>query len=184
MTYYNSKWTADVLEMRLNKEKGPDIIDDGKFLELKFSLVNPKESKRKNNKKDYPKSWTVLEDQIDYKKKQQLKKGYWGLGFYELTKAIIDINTTDLNNLEDLVLFRDLYIVKLDWMIQFPSSYTHGRTSISEWNNTFRYPKYNKLPEIIKTYEVNKGEVHLTKGVNLNNFDLGNTEILVEGVPF
>ena len=184
MPYYNHKWAADVLGMRLNEEKGPDIIDDGKFLELKFSLVNPKESKRKKNKNNYPKSWTVLENQMNYKKKQKGKKGYWGLGLYELTKAVRDINVTDLSNLEDLVLFRDLYIVKWDWMIQFPSNYTCGKTLISEWDNIFRYPKYNKLPEIIKTYELDKGEVHLTRGVNLNDFNLDDAEIIIERVPF
>jgi len=45
MPYYNHKWAAEVLGMELNEEIGPDLIDDYKFLELKFTLVNPKKHK-------------------------------------------------------------------------------------------------------------------------------------------
>jgi len=181
MPSYNHQWAAEVLGMRVNEQNGPDLIDDGKFVEIKFALTNPTKNNQKNN---YPKAWTVLEHQMDYLKQQKGKRGYWGLGLYELTKAVKSIDIIDMNNLESLVRSRELFIVEWDWMKQFEPSHTSGKTEISEWSNTLRYPKYNRLPKITKTYDVNKGKVHLTEWVSPLNFNLDETNIPVEGVPF
>jgi len=136
---------------------------------------------------NYPLAWTVLENQVSYED-QEGKKGFWGLGIYELNKAVKGIDSRDIRNLEELVLFRELYLVKWDWMKEFPPYHTNGKTIISKWENTLRYPKYNKLPEIIKSYEVRKGKVNITKGVSTRAFDFNRKNIEeafnLKGVPF
>ena len=96
-------------------------------------------------------------------------RGYWGLGFYELDRAVNEISSSDLEN---FVMFRELYIVKWNWMKKFPPHQTYGKSCFSEWHNVFRYPKFNKLPRVIKTYEVNKGKIHITKGISARDFKL------------
>lgn len=169
MPYYNHRWAAEVLGMKLNQEEGPDLIDDHKFVELKFALTNPKEHKEVKSK-NYSRSWTVLGLQTDYITRQ---KRYWGLALYELSKPVKSIDIFDMKDLENLVLSRELFIVEWAWIHQFPAHHTNGKTKISKWDEILIYPKHNKLPEIIKTYGVKKGIVHITNGVNLENFKLG-----------
>ena len=69
-------------------------------------------------------------------------------------------------------------------MNQFPPSKTSGRTEISEWNTTLRYPKKYELLEIIETYDVEKGKVHLTLNVNPEDFRFLKTGIKEEFIPF
>jgi len=74
MPAYHEYWSANVLGMNIHEENGPDLIDDGKFVELKFALINPKEHKDAKNS-NYPKAWTVMNHQMDYDKDTNLK-GY------------------------------------------------------------------------------------------------------------
>ncbi len=168
MPYYNHKWAADVLGMRLNEEKGPDIIDDGKFLELKFLLINPKKHKEIKNS-SYPKVWTVMDHQMNYEKDTGLK-GYWGLGIYELNIPIKSIR--DKYNLEKFVLSRELYIVEWGWMNQFEKNHTNGKTEFSEWDYYLRYPKFKNLPDIVSIKKVNKGKLYFTNESQLESFDI------------
>ena len=167
MKFYNHKWAGIVLGMNVNENPGPDLVDEYKFVELKFSLINPKNNK--NKILNYPKSWTVLEHQMDYENNIGLK-GYWGLGIYELDRPIKSIRSK--YDLEFCVLSRELFIVKFELMNQFPKNYTSGKTKISEWENIFRYPRFDKIPPISKTYKVKGGLIHLTKWTNKNNFNL------------
>jgi len=171
MAHHHHKWAAEVLGMIENLGNGPDLIDDKKFVELKFAIINPKKGlKDKTNKqKNYPLSWTVNDDQVNYIDQNNGKRGYWGLGFYELNKAVKDIDGKDLNNLENLVVSRELFIVQWNWIYQFEASHTSGSTLISNWSYTLRYPKFNKIPEVKSTYEVKKGEVHITKVCLMKN---------------
>jgi len=69
-------------------------------------------------------------------------------------------------------------------MKQYPSHETSGETELSKWENIFRYPKLKDVPETIKTYPVKKGLVHLTEGVNQNDFTFLETGKKEEYVPF
>ena len=161
MPALHHRWAADILGMELNKEKGPDLISPDKDAEVKFCL--------KSEKRGYPICWTVLEYQLAY---SNGKPCFWALGVYELNKEIKNIRTVSLSILENLVKKRELYIVNWDWMYQFPPSETKGETKYSKWNNTLRYPKLKNIPEIIKTYEVEKGLVHLTQSVPIESFNI------------
>ena len=162
MTGVNTKWASDVLNMNINTSKGPDLIDDTKIIELKFSLVKP-------DRYNYI-SWKVLEHQMNYDEHQFF--AYWGLGVYKLDKDIKNINTTDANLLEKRVLERELFIVDWEWMKQFQPYTQTGKTIISEWDNTIRFPKHSKLPNVIKTYNVKKGKIHLTKKIPEKIFEI------------
>jgi hypothetical protein len=165
----NEKWAADVLGMELCKN-GPDLINNNCILEVKFSLLNSQFRK-------YTPSWTVLEYQMDYEKGYSGRSSYWGLGIYSLSTPVYKISNASKEELENLVLNRELWIIPFSWMTQFPPSETRGKTRISEWENTLRYPKIEKIPETIKIYEVKKGKVNLTNGVNANNFSFLQTGI-------
>ena len=87
-------------------------------------------------------------------------------------KDIKNINTTDANLLEKRVLERELFIVDWEWMKQFQPYTQTGKTIISEWDNTIRFPKHSKLPNVIKTYNVKKGKIHLTKKIPEKIFEI------------
>lgn len=161
MSRVNERWAAKVLGMDLNKPNGPDLISDSCIMEVKFTLIA-------GNK--YPLTWTVLEYQMDYAAAFNDRAAYWGLGTYDLTTPVSKIKTESPRVLESLVRERGLWIVHWDWMWQYLPSRTSGRTEISEWDNTLRYPKKHGIPDPIKTYTVNKGTVYLTEGVNPEHF--------------
>lgn len=160
MPRVNEEWAGRVLNMKVNYEEGPDLIDEHKSAEVKFVLAD----------KNYPLSWTVLEHQMKYNTKE--KPCYWVLGTYHLKKPVKSIRMRDIRKLESLVTVRDLYIVTWDWMNQYPASVCTGQTEKSSWRNTFRYPKLRDLPGITHVYEVDKGLVHLTEGVPKRAFDI------------
>jgi len=161
MCYHNHKWCAEALIMNINENIGPDLIDKFKFVELKFTLVNAKENNNNN-----PRAWTVLENQVGYEQETKLK-GYWGLGIYELNKSVKNISG---HNLEKFVLSRKLYLVDWNWIDQFKSYHTFGKTDFSEWDCYLRYPKYERLPKTILTHKVNKGKIHFTSKSQLEHF--------------
>ena len=162
----NEIWAAKVLRMQTNEGNGPDLLDEGKIVEVKFTLINPK-----GNQGHYPKAWTVLEHQLDF---ADLWTGqsFWAMGTYELDRPFRKINTFDPEKIERFVTCREMYLVQWNWIYQFPPHQTRGKTKFTEWNLTLRYPKEKDLPKIRRTYEVEKGLVHLTKGVPSYMFDI------------
>lgn len=154
------KWAAEVLNMQSNS-RGPDLIDKNKFIEIKFTLFP--------NSKNYVK-WNVHEYQMKYPENQ--KTPYWGLGIYALKKPILDIETKNPEELEKLVISRELYIVEWAWMNQFKPYPSFGKTEISSWNNIVRYPKLKKLPPKIKQFKVEKGKLYLTQGISEKDFQI------------
>ncbi len=154
MPRVNHAWAASVLGMDVNPYKGPDLVGEEKDVELKFCLVPA--GKRAV-------SWTAFDYQLQYG--ETGKSFFWGLGTYELDRPVKKIRTTSPKELEKYVRRRELYIVSSDWVHQFPPHETSGRTYLSQWENTFRYPRLSKLPTIKRTYGVKGGLVHLTGGV-------------------
>jgi len=161
MPKINYAWAARVLGMTLNPNEGPDLLDDNKVVELKFTLVDPKGR--------YSQAWTVLEYQMEY---GNGNSAFWGLGQYWLKYPVSSINTKNPDELEKIVTKRELHLVEWNWMQQFPPHYTEGSTRISVWQNTLRYPKLKLVPKTIRSFEVEKGLVHLTEGINLENFPI------------
>lgn len=157
MPQLNQKWAAGVLGLQLNNHKGVDLIGDRCIIEVKFSL--PKEN-----------GWTVLEYQISYPDSYLDKNAYWGLGEYTLSVPVSKIRAQNEEDLEKLVLERKFWIVPWEWMSQFPPSETSGKTEISEWENTLRYPKKRLVPENVRTYDVPRGVVYLAENVDEKDF--------------
>jgi len=177
MPAFNEQWAADILGMNWNRANGPDLLDDNKFVEIKFTLTNS----NGGNENKYPKDWTLLEHQMEYEKDTGLI-GYWGLGLYELDRPVSSIRKGP--DLEQYVTKRELYLVPFEWMNQFPKSHNIGKTDKSSWDYWMRYPQMSKLPKIKKTYPVQGGLVYLTKGVFSRSFDIQTTNLLIPGVPF
>lgn len=146
----NHEWAARVLGMLVNPGRGCDLIDETKGVELKFTLPST-----------YCK-WTVLEHQMAYGEKREC---YWGLGTYELALPVSRIFGRNPETLETFVKKRELFLINWDWMNQFAPHPTSGETDFSCWNHTLRYPTSRYLPEVIKSYQVEKGLVHLTRDV-------------------
>jgi hypothetical protein len=161
MPRVNEEWAALVLGMQVNPDSGPDLVDENKNVEVKFTLISPR---------NYPRSWTVLEHQMDY---NNGKPCFWALGTYELNRPVKKIRDRDIPRLEKLVVNRELYLVTWDWMHQYPASEVSGQTETSSWHNTFRYPKLKDLPKITHSFKVEKGLVHLTEGVPEKEFLIG-----------
>jgi hypothetical protein len=161
MHFFNETWAAKVLNMKINSKSGPDLIDDYKALEVKFEKTRP----GVNNHR----CWKVLGHQLEYDKSHE--NIYWGLGFYELNINVKDVKKKNLNNLEKIVNYRELYIVNWDWMKQFPLYHQKGKTDISEWDHFISYPKFKLIPDIISSKEVQNGKVFFTEGVNPKIFE-------------
>ena len=153
MHFSNEEWAAYVLNMQVNPQAGPDLIDKDKIAEVKFCLVHPGEYRYIQ--------WKALEYQMQYPEKYQ-RPGFWILGEYALQTQIKSIRKLGL---EDLATFRQIWIVNWDWMKQFPPFPQKGKTEISKWENTLRYGKKPLLPRTITTYEVQNGLVHITEGI-------------------
>jgi hypothetical protein len=168
MPKYNELWAGKGLNMNINNHAGPDLIDGNKAVEIKFKLIH------ENKYSD--KCWRVLEHQLDYDK--IYSEIYWGFGFYSLNKEVKNINKKDIINLENLVNFRELYLVNWDWVKQFPIYLQIGKTKLSSWNHVLLYPRMNKLfPKSILSKEVSGGRVIFTEGINLERFNLNEEDV-------
>ena len=121
--------------------------------------------------------WTVQDSQTKYDKNGM--RCYWGLGFYELNKSVEEFRERDFDNLNEFVEGRELFLVRWNWIDQFPAFAVRGETDISSWEYVFRYPKRKLLPKIKSSYEVEGGIVHLTQGIRKRDFSF-----LESGVPF
>ena len=164
MSELNEEWAANTLGMIINRNGGPDLIDDKKGVEIKFCLTG-----NKCRAERYTLGWTVLEYQMNYGKNGL--PFFWGLGTYELDRPISEIQTKNARRLERYVLSRGLWIVKYKWMEQFPPHKTSGQTKKSSWENTLRYPKFNRVPRTTLTSRTAGGLVRLTGGVDVRLFD-------------
>lgn len=162
MSRVNEQWAANVLGMMVNPGKGPDIIGNKAFAEVKFTLLD--------SMGRYPQTWTTLEYQMDYPGQYPGRTGYWALGIYSLRHPVKEIDAEDDRSLEAEVRSRELYIVEWDWIYQFPPSPTSGETELTKWDNILRYPKRKFIPETRETHKARKGVVHLTKGVRKRDF--------------
>lgn len=160
MPLTNEIWASQVLGIPLNPENGPDLLDEAKLVEVKFNLIA----------RDYPKSWTVQDHQMQYPNELQ-RTGYWGLGNYWLRDSVRNIKTAKPEELEKIVRKREIYIVHWSWMNQFPAHKCKGTKNGHTWTNYFRYPKLKDIPRIIKTYKVRKGLAFLTEGVSPDDFN-------------
>lgn len=160
MPAYNERWSANALNMNINPNKGPDLIDENKAIEVKFKLIY-------SNGKYAHKCWKVLGHQLDYEK--NFPEIYWGLGFYRLNKEIKKIKT---NELEEIVEYRELYLVNWDWMKQFPIYHHKGKTKFSEWDYYMLFPKFNLFPRVISEEIVEKGKIFFTEEINPSKFKI------------
>ena len=161
MHFFNERWAARALGMKVNPERGPDLIDAEKVMEVKFKVLYPNMYMHI--------SWRTLEHQMDY---GQEHEAYWGLGTYLMKKRVSEIEARDIRELERLVLKRTLAVVPWQWMNQFQSYRQVGKTKLSEWDNTIRFPKGRLLPRTIETYAVRGGEVYITEGVDSKRFNI------------
>lgn len=167
MPRVNEIWSSEVLNVPLNSGRGPDLEDDEKVLEVKFTLENPSDGK--------PTSWTVQEHQMAYGSLG--KPAFWALGFYRMDCSVASVRVAQLDRLNDFVSRRSLWIVPWDWMKQFPVSVSRGRTDYSEWNNPLRYPKTRCIPQVRSAYSVKGGVVYFTDGVDESLFDVRGRKI-------
>lgn len=153
---------AEITGMVVNTHPGPDIIAEDKSAEVKFKMIYPDKYTHI--------CWRVLEHQLHYGKKWP--DFYWALGTYQLDRSVRKIRSANLSLLESYVLQRTLGFVKYDWMLQFPSYRQQGRTETSEWDNTLRFAKARLLPPITEIWNVDKGVVYFTEGVDSKKFEI------------
>ena len=153
-------WASRVLRMQRNPGNGIDLIDDSRNLgvEVKF-MLRPSEST----------AWTTQNHQLAYAANG--RECYWGFGFYQLDRPLIKVRTQDIEAVERIVTHRELYLVPWSWMDQFLPSKTSGKTDKTEWRLVLRYPRTYKLPRTFRSYDVEKGQVHLTIRVPRRKFE-------------
>ena len=161
----NHQWAAEVLGMKINSRKGPDLISDNFNMELKFSLTG-KECLAER----YHIAWTVMEHQANYHSNG--KEHFWGFGTYSLVKPVSKIRAKD--NLESCVLERELWIVPWNFIEGYKRHNTRGisKTTGVSWHNVLIYPKLKDIPKTLRTIQTKKGKVNLTIGTNPNYFNL------------
>lgn len=160
MHLVNEKWAEYALNMNLNPNKGPDLIDEDKAVEIKFKLLS-------FDGKYTHKCWKVLGHQLEYNKKYP--EIYWGLGFYKLDKEIKKIK---VNELEKMSKDREIYLVNWEWMNQFPEYHHKGKTILSEWDQYVLFPKFSLIPKVISEKNVEGGKIFFTEGVNPEKFNI------------
>ncbi len=169
MSQANEEWSAKVLGMKRNLSPGIDLIGTFCVSEVKFCLEG----------ENYGIVWTVQNHQLAYPKDHPQKNAYWSLGTYKLDSKVKDIETKNISQLENFVRERELWIVKWNWMHNFPPHETNGQSEkTGEWNYTFRYAKKRLVPRTVKDYEVEKGIIHLTEGVRIKDL-----LYLEDGIP-
>jgi hypothetical protein len=160
MPLHNERWSAQALNMQINPNRGPDLIDDEKAIEIKFKMIY-------SNGKYSHKCWRVLGHQIDYNK--EFTEIYWGLGFYQINK---DVKKTKANELEKITEYRELYIVDWEWMKQFPIYHHQGKTKYSDWDYYMLFPKFSLIPRIIQQQNTEGGKIFFTEGVDPERFNI------------
>jgi hypothetical protein len=163
MPRVNETWAAKVLNMQINPQRGPDLIDDKKAVEIKSKILYP-------NGRYTHKCWKVLGHQLNYN--INFPDIYWGLVFYKTNTEVADIKKNDLGNLEKIVDYRELYLVRWDWMNQFPIYHHHGKTQLSEWDNDIIFLKFVLIPKVISAQEVKDGKIFFTEGVDSYKFEI------------
>src|SRR4030042_5784813 len=156
----NERWAAGVLNMEINPNRGPDIIDNEKAVEIKFKVLYP-------DGRYTHKDWKILGHQLDYDK--EFREIYWGLGFYQINKEVKKVKSNELENITD---YRELYIVNWGWMYQFPIYHHHGKTEKSEWDHDIIFAKFRLIPKIISQEEISSGKIFFTEGVNPERFKI------------
>jgi hypothetical protein len=166
MPKVNERWAARVLNLNENPGRGPDLLGFGKFVEVKFCLLTPT-----INGHSYPKAWTVQEHQLEYEE-FWTGLGFWAFGLYALDRPVKSITTNNMDELESMVTQRELFITPWSFVYEFEPHKVSGKTKYSEWEDTFRYPKHKYLPKVKKTYEVEKGLVHITRKVPEYMFEI------------
>ena len=154
-------WAARVLNMTRNPGNGIDLIR-GKEIGVEIKFILEDGSSR---------TWTTQDHQLAYA--DNGRSCYWGFGTYLLDRPVCKINTKDLDEVERMIVKRELYLIGWDWVRHFPVSHTNGQTAISNWALDFRYPKMSEMPKTSCSYEVEKGEIHLTTGVRKRTFEKG-----------
>jgi len=164
MTCVHETYAARVLGMQRNLSPGIDLLNNRARVEVKSRLLRP----------GYPKKWVVQDHQLAYPENSNVKPFYWSLGFYTLDRPVTAIpgNLKNPERLESMVTERVLHLVPWNWMEQYPPHETSGQTEMSKWDLVLRYSQYNKIPEIIHTFQGEKGLIHLTKGVDPDHFDI------------
>jgi len=160
MCFVNQNWASRVLGVPINPHKGPDLIDNKKVVEVKFTIIRPR-------KYNYI-SWRVLDYQAEYDKVRPT--AYWALGTYAMDRMISEVQIPEPEGLEKMVKNRVLTIVQWGWMKQFKFYRETGKTAISEWDNYIAFAKQRLLPPEKKRYRVPKGEVVFTEGTNPGDF--------------
>jgi len=151
------RWAARVLKMQINPGNGIDLVDPIRNLGVEVKGITPLSS-----------AWTVQNHQLSYANGGM--DCYWFLGTYNFKEPIERIRTRDLDEIEDMVAWRDFRLISWDWVRQFRRSHTSGSSSGVEWEYTFRYARLNALPGTYKIYDVENGRVRLTAGVPRNLF--------------
>jgi hypothetical protein len=159
----NENWAAEVLNMQLNPQRGPDLIDDNKAVEVKFKILY-------SSGKYVHKCWRVQSHQLYYN--NGVSDIYWGLGFYNFNEDVKKIKRHDFSNIEKFVNYRELYLVDWNWMKQFSIYHHHGKSERSKWDYYMLFPKFRLIPRTILSKEVNRGKIFFTEGVNPEKFDI------------
>ena len=156
MAAVNEQWASKNLGIP-RSSNGPDLQGSGIAVEIKFCSTWL--------------LWNVMEHQMRYGIPD---KAYWGLGIYDLDTTINHINTTDEKKLEEHVVWRSLYIVRWSWMFQYKKCDCNDPYDCDCVDHSYRYAKSKDIPPIIKSYKVPKGEIHITDGVPLYDFNIKN----------
>lgn len=95
---------------------------------------------------------------------------YCALGSYELSVPIEKIGRSDLCALEAFVSRREFWIVPWDWTLHFPIKKGKHHNYRNLRKNPIASSGIPPMPEVIFTKGINKGLLHLTKGVQEKHF--------------
>ena len=169
MPAVNEEWAARVLRMTRNAGTGADLYDSEKIIEVKFSVIVPRDIDPNARNGKYV-SWGVLDHQTGYGLFNDLAF-YFLMATYIMDRRILDVEDgVSPSELEDMVVERESWIVTNDWVEQFKTYVQTGKTERTEWENHLKFPKKSMLPRTYKTFNVEKGMLHLTKGVCRKHF--------------
>ena len=155
-------WVEQAIGVPCKFGAGPDLYDYTKkiSIEVKFSKIE-------ENKSEI--TWTINKEQLTYA--HVCNEFYLACGIHYPMRPVHTMSRLSSTTLERNVSFREVYIVECGWVPQTVTfKLTQGKSRTKKWSSFLGYAHFIDLPLVVRSYQVKKGIIHFTEGVDEKKF--------------